>query len=288
MMKAFALLAAALCATLLCGGCGLSDSAYPYATGNAMFGQKTYTPEEFFSGRQLEIARAIDAGDMGQVRKLAPGADLTTPGKQDMTLMWYAILHQNYPAVQTLVALGLDPDKQFAHGIGSALYYAMLSRKDPSDQTGIRLLQAMFDGGFSPNYKTPAGTPLLQRAAGPGGSLETVQLLLERGANINARDSLGRTALTDAITATNPDIALYLVNHGADVNTYTVNGVTVGWFVAGPLERLKPGSVRIQYEQLRDLMIKKGAKWPPDPPEVVRDQMRAQGIKPVVPLGHKR
>jgi hypothetical protein len=46
--------------------------------------------------------------------------------------------------------------------------------------------------------------------------------------------------------------------------------------------------MRPQYEQLRDLIIKKGAKWPPDPPEVVRDQMRAQGIKPVVPLGHKR
>jgi hypothetical protein len=32
-----------------------------------------------------------------------------------MSLMWFAIAQQNYPAVTTLVALGVDPDKQIAH-----------------------------------------------------------------------------------------------------------------------------------------------------------------------------
>jgi hypothetical protein len=35
-------------------------------------------------------------------------------------------------------------------------------------------------------------------------------------------------------------------------------------------------------------MIQKGAKFPPDPPEVVRDRMRAQGLKPAVPPGHPK
>jgi ankyrin repeat protein len=216
-------LLAAFCAALLCGGCNLSEGAYSYATGNAMFGQKTYNPEEFFSGRQLEIARAMNAGDMALVRKLASGADLTAPGKEDMSLMWFAIVQQNYPAITTLVSLGVDPDKQVAKGIGSALYAAMLPRKDPNDQSGIRVLRAMLDGGLSPNYKDRYQTPLLYRAAGPGSTLAAVQLLLERGADINARDDLGGTALIPAIYI-HPDIALYLINHGADVNIYDRGG----------------------------------------------------------------
>ena len=253
-----------------------------------MLVQKNYSAEEFFSGRSLEIARAIDAGNMDLVRKLAPGVDLAATGQKGMTLMWFAILRRNYPAVETLVALGVDPDKQVAKGIGSALYLTMIPSKDPNDQTGIRLFRAMLDGGLSPNYKTKDDDILLQRVIGTGGSLAAVQLLVERGADINARDGIGGTALSDA-TLTKPDIALYLVNHGANINSFDVTGVSVTWSVYDELEdRGQEDPLRPKYEQLRDLMIQKGAKWPPDPPEVVRDRMRAQGLEPAVPPGQAR
>jgi hypothetical protein len=145
----------------------------------------------------------------------------------------------------------------------------------------------MLDGGLSPNYKDEYKNPLLTLAAGSGRG-RTVPLLLERGADINARDRIGDTALARAITGTNPDIAMYLIQHGANVNTYNRLGASVAWAVYLRLERLAPGPVRTQFEQLRDLMIKKGAKWPPDSPEVVRDQMRAKGLTPIIPAGHKR
>jgi hypothetical protein len=285
----FLLTGAISAAGLLINGCGQMGSVYSYQTGDTpMLGQTTYLPKDFFTGQQLNIARAIAAGDMNEVRRLAPGVNLTATGQRDMTLMWFAIMRQNYEAVKTLVALGVDPDKQIAHGFGSALYYAMWPRKDTSDQSGIRLLQAMLDGGLSPNYKTDDQTSLLQRAAGAFGTMAAVQLRVERGADINARDRIGRTALSDAISSDNPEIALYLINHRADINTHTISGVTVGWGVYKTLERINLGIIRSQFEQLRDLMIKKGVKWPPDSPEVVRDQMRAQGLTPLVPPGHKR
>jgi hypothetical protein len=289
-----ALLAAALCAVglPLFSGCGtpLPGTTYRYATGDeSMLGQKTYHAEEFFSGRQLEVARAIEAGNMPLVRQWAQGTDLTAPGQRNMTLMWFAIIRYNYSAVKTLVELGVDPDTQVAKGLGSALDVALIPRKDSNNQSGIRLLQAMLDGGLSPNYKTPGQTPLLQRAAGPGGGVLTVvQLLIERGADINARDSIGNTALSKSITSMNLEIALYLVNRGADFSTNTTNGVSVTWAVYKELGRQAPGPVRTKVEQLRDLMIQKSAKWPPDPPEVVRDQMRTQGITPAVPWGKTR
>lgn len=258
-----------------------------------MIGIKRYRAEDFFVGRKLEIARAIEAGDMTAVRSLAPGVDLSAPGNRNMTLMWFAMLpgtpgHPNYEAVRTLVSLGVDPETQIAQGIGSALEYTFITRSDPDDRTGLLFLQAMLDGGLSPNYLQPHGSTLLQRAAGPGGTLEHVKLLLQRGADINAKDSIGGTALDEAVDTDHPDIGIYLVERGARVDTYIVNGASTAWAVHLTLQRMRPDhAIYKQFELLRDLMIARGAKWPPDPPEVVRERMRAQGLTPAVPPGHK-
>ena len=252
---------------------------------------KTTNPEQFFDGRMLEMAQAIQSNDMARLRQLAVGQNLNQPGRQDMSLLWFAMQPDqlNTEAVKTLVSLGADPAANPIKDFGSPLDYVFMSRKSPGDTTGLKLLQAMLDGGMSPNKVDPYGTTLLQKASGPGsGSLALIQLLLQRGTDINARDSLGRTALYQSITADHTDIALYLVQHGAKADTYTVNGATIGWLVKLTLDRIQPGPVRTQFEQLRDLLISKGMKWPPDSPDVVRDQMRARGERVVVPAGKTR
>ena len=252
---------------------------------------KTTNPEQFFDGRMLDMARAIQSNDMARLRQLAVGQNLNQPGRQDMSLLWFAIQpgQLNTEAVKTLVSLGADPAANPIKDFGSPLDYVFMSRKSPGDTTGLKLLQAMLDGGMSPNKTEPDGTTLLQMAAGPGSaSLAIIQLLLQRGSDINARDRLGATALDQATTADHPGIALYLVQHGAKVDTYTVGGVTMGWSVKLRLDRMQPGPVRTQFEQLRDLLISKGMKWPPDSPDVVRDQMRARGERVVVPAGKTR
>ena len=252
---------------------------------------KTTNPEQFFDGRMLDMARAIQSNDMVRLRQLAVGQNLNQPGRQDMSLLWFAMQPDqlNTEAVKTLVSLGADPAANPIKDFGSPLDYVFMSRKSPGDTTGLKLLQAMLDGGMSPNKTEPDGTTLLQMAVGPGSaSLAIIQLLLQRGADINARDRIGGSALYDAITSENPHIAQYLVQHGAKVDTYTVNGVTMGWSVKLRLDRMQPGPVRTQFEQLRDLLISKGMKWPPDSPDVVRDQMRARGERVVVPAGKTR
>ena len=253
---------------------------------------KTTNPEQFFDGRMLEMARAIQSNDMVRLRQLAVGQNLNQPGRQDMSLLWFAMQPDqlNTEAVKTLVSLGADPAANPIKDFGSPLDYVFMSRKSPGDTTGLKLLQAMLDGGMSPNNTALGSMTPLQKAARSGSSfsLEMVKLLLQRGADINARDRIGGSALYDAITSENPHIAQYLVQHGAKVDTYTVGGVTMGWSVKLRLDRMQPGPVRTQFEQLRDLLISKGMKWPPDAPDVVRDQMRARGERVVVPAGKKR
>ena len=251
---------------------------------------KTKNPDQFFDGQMLEMAKAIQSNDMARLRQLAVGQNLTQPGRQDMTLMWFAIQSDpvNAEAVKTLVSLGVDPDTQVIKDFGSPLDYVFMSRKSADDTTGLKLLQAMLDGGMSPNKTKPDGTTLLQKAVGPGsGSLAMVQLLLQRGSDINARDRIGGTALYEAITTDRPNLAIHLVQHGAKVDTYTVNGVTIGWSVKRTLDRMNPNPIRTEFEQLRDLLVSKGMKWPPDSPDAMRDQMRARGEKVVVPAGKK-
>jgi len=48
-------------------------------------------PQDYFSGQQLVLAKAIEQGEVDQVKKLAPETDLNKPGQQDMTLLFWAL-----------------------------------------------------------------------------------------------------------------------------------------------------------------------------------------------------
>lgn len=60
------------------------------------------------------------------------------------------------------------------------------------------------------------------------GDLTSVRNLVEKGANINARDSVGMTALISAVRMgdRNKEVALFLIEKGADVNVYDKYGLT--------------------------------------------------------------
>jgi len=242
---------------------------------------KSIRASEFFKERYLMVAQAIEQNDMAQLKQLGRGQDLSQKGDKDMDLLWFAIARENFDAIRTLVELGVNPEKQLADGIGTALDFAFMKHDD------TRYLEAMLDGGLSPNYSDNP-PPMLHR--GVFGGLEHVKLLLQRGTRLDARTAnVGRTALHEAISRVKPDIAIYLLQQGADFNVYTVNGVTPAWAVYLEVKDGQPGNpIHEKFLALRDLMIEKGAKWPPDSPVEVREQMRARGETPVVPRGHTR
>ncbi len=58
------------------------------------------------------------------------------------------------------------------------------------------------------------------------GHLAVVSLLLDRGANVNARSEGGGTALIVAAWRRSPEVVQALLNRGADVNAGDMGGVT--------------------------------------------------------------
>lgn len=246
---------------------------------------RSYTASEFFTGPQLEMAEAIERNDMVALHQgYEQGIDLHARGDRQITLMWFALLQENTDAIRTLVELGVHPNESPVEGGGTPLGQA-LRHKD------ARYLEAMLDGGLSPNDATDnegnhKDYPLIFSAI-TSGTLEHVQLLVERGADIHyrLRDGVGSSPLDSSTTGTKPEIAIYLFEQGAEPNIRMENGVTTAWRIHNRLLN-RSGAVREGFVQLREMMVERGIEFPPPSPVEVREQMRTEGLTPRVPPGH--
>jgi uncharacterized protein len=243
-----------------------------------------YAAHNYFSGRYLEAARAIDRSDLAAMKQHLAGKDVNFIGKKQMDLLWYAVMKKDLTAVTELVRLGASPSANKVDGLGTVLGYASTSYPDTT------LLAALLDGGMPVTNPTP-DTSLIELSLGSSThTLERVKLLVERGANVNWRDSIGKSELARSIRE--PDVAIYLISKGAAIDTFTSIGVTPAYSLDLALkdfETMEPKYPSYQkFLELKALMIAKGAKFPADPPEVIRDRMRSQGLSPVVPSGRER
>ncbi|WFE72803.1 ankyrin repeat domain-containing protein [Halomonas sp. M1] len=247
---------------------------------------RSYTASEFFTGPQLEMAEAIERNDMVALRQgYEQGIDLHARGDRQITLMWFALLQENIDAVRTLVELGVHPNESPVEGGGTPLGQAFR-------HNDARYLEAMLDGGLSPNDATDnegndKDYPLIFSAI-TSGTLEHVKLLVERGADIHyrIREGKGQSVFDHSTLGTRPEVAIFLLEQGVEPNIRMENGVTTAWGVHLKIQNLQPGLMRDQFIRLRDMMIEHGVEFPPPTPVEVRKQMRAEGLTPRVPPGH--
>ncbi|NDL69729.1 ankyrin repeat domain-containing protein [Vreelandella alkaliphila] len=248
---------------------------------------RSYTASEFFTSPQLEMAQAIERNDMAALRQGAEqGIDLHARGDKQITLMWFALLQENTDAIRVLVELGVHPNESPVEGGGTPLGQA-IQKKD------IRYLKAMLDGGLSANDAADndgndKDYPLIFSTI-TSGTLEHVKLLVERGADIHyrLREGVGSSPFDRSATGTKPEIAIYLLEQGAEPNIRLRTGVTTAWRVHNRIQGTG-GTEQAGYLQLRDMMVELGVEFPPPSPVEVREQMRAEGLTPIVPFGHDR
>ncbi|MFT3794328.1 ankyrin repeat domain-containing protein [Flavobacterium sp.] len=169
------------------------------------------------------LAKAVNDEDTAAIKREVEINMVSIDYKDERfghTLLSMAIRNDKYESTKTLLTLGANPNAADKYMGTTPIIYA--AKKD--DPKYLKLLLS-YNG--NPNSaedappiegNTPRNT-VLSSAIGymDNSSLEKVKLLVAAGADVNS-DNKGRTSkpLNDAFMAGKMDVALYLMEHGAD------------------------------------------------------------------------
>jgi ankyrin repeat protein len=185
--------------------------------------------------------------------------DLSGVDEIGATAFWRAAYASDVAAMRLLVAAGADPNLPTMKPAGRARFGDMLEQREVRDLSGLP--------------EVPIGGPSvlpLHAAAGvgygegfganshrfaPTGMMAAVKYLVEElGADVNAADHEGNTALHHAAARGDNEMILYLVSKGANVKAVDREGRTTADMANGPVQRIQP------FPETIALLEKLGAK----------------------------
>lgn len=139
------------------------------------------------------------------------------------TLLCFAIIKKNTALVEFfLVSYKIDTDKLFIGHDEHKFWKGQTPLSLSIAFDLIEVVKPLLKAGANPNLE-----PLLKKAC-ENQNLKIVKLLVEYGADVNATNDEGQTALFDAIEAkrANVEIIRFLITHGADINKEDDKGIT--------------------------------------------------------------
>lgn len=234
--------------------------------------------------RQENIMRwweAVQSKDYGAVDALVrEGAPIDAVSPAGKTALGYFAHHAHKSLVKLVLSAGADIN-QACPAYGTALFASLYS----GDES---ITQYLLDRRANPDALAPSGNPIvfevisarpdrlrcfvdagvnldvrdnqgatpLLAACRSGGRAAQAILLLEKGQDINARDSLSLTPLMYAAMSQSVEIAKALLSRGALVNAANKTGSTALMYaISGP----RPLSVASVMRELIELLLDHGA-----------------------------
>ncbi len=167
------------------------------------------------------------------------------------TAFWRAAYGADVDAMKLLVSFGADP------------WIPTIKPPERPETGDVGRRESKDVSGLQPIPTAGPGVPALLAAAGvgygegfagnshrhaPGGMLAAVRYLVEElGADVNARDHEGNTAVHHAASRGDTDMIRYLVSKGADVRAVNREGQTTIDLANGPVQRVQPWPDTIKY-----------------------------------------
>ena len=163
---------------------------------------------------------------------LLENPDLALESYSDRTLLHAASAAGNLPIVAAILRLGVDANIQDGGG-HTPLYY--VGNECPG---GGPVVRALIQGGAKVDACDGVKRCTALHMAARRGNVQVSEVLLECGANIEARDSLGETPLRRAVNCRQTGVAACLLAKGADPRSVGSKGLT-------PLSAARAGAMRV-------------------------------------------
>lgn len=196
-----------------------------------------------FNGRgNAALAQAVARGDVQGIAEQATQGRLSEQGERQVTLPQWAILTQQPQSLALLLELGADASIPGLDG-NSALHTAA-AVKDPQY---LRLLLEQ-GGAVNPRNAVTGATPLATAVL--AGREEQLRLLLVSGADVTLSDRLGDTPLHIAAKTNAPQLALMLLQAGADAKARNQQGMAFQFYFSQTPASLQSEEMREGYRQL--------------------------------------
>lgn len=163
---------------------------------------------------RTNLLTAAYFGATPDVRDILKEAGVTVQSAADLK---GAVLNRNRGDIQivrSLLGAGVDPNEAVPLNTLSLPTFFLAGRDGQ-----VEVMRALVGAGVDPNAIGPRGwTALMLASSGDAPSVAAMQYLLDLGANVNARDEDGRTALDWALTRGQTEASAFLESKGGSQN----------------------------------------------------------------------
>lgn len=171
---------------------------------------------------ETALTLAARSGSVPVVKRLTgAGADVNAKTRLGDTPLMFATAQKHSAVAKLLIEVGADVNASTESVVkaGRRGMRPADSQEAPrlvNKNQAIAVAQLAKDGDYDPPRPEGGFTPLLHAAM--SGDLETARALVAAGADVNKAAADGATPLIVAIVKHQPEVALMLLDHGADPN----------------------------------------------------------------------